>query len=798
MPWTAGPTAIALVLAIAVAAALAFGPSAGALDCEGVALDDGCLFTITGGDTAEPDDGFAVTNADGVPLWDFVRERDLQAIGYPISQRWVRGPFTLQAFQKVILQWDSGKQRMNYYNTLDVLANRYPEVELPNVPPHQVLEADRGADFATITRNHLALLDQNAEIKERFLREPDWLNLYGLPISYEEQEVNGHPQGLQMLRAQRTVFVIWNVPAPGTTVGRVNLQNVPDKVKKLSNVIIPDAAEAPLFAHAVAQLPVFSLTLPDPIPPTQVSLPVGELAQRNRRLQPYVDQMPWLVDYVFPWLTDGIDSRNFQILDQLLAIAQSHEDLAMFLARTPWFADGIDQGVRCGPRCQRRSDEEFALKVFRDLPIKTPALVPIVLTYSWLADDLTGREAGIVKRLMSISEYDLDLALLTARAPWLTDSVADYEASAVYHVLEIARFDPPVAKQWLSYSLSHPTMASDIYLITYIYHLRQSKPDRYHQLVHQPWYLDGLSPQERAFIITLTSVASDDFYRLLTSYHAQSLTVSLPLTGEITLWAFQLDPFPAGEELLAMGAETVRWAEHFMGVPFPTNSIIYFFVRYQDIFGGAESAGMNFEHEKIRIVREAFPRFTRDSDYSRYAIYHDTSHYYFVRLGPSYPDHLATPTWLDEGGANFMASYINEKMGFQGAADRLHETATNAQEQCARHGYPKIQQLTVPRQSGSSGWNIPFYRCTYILGEYLLLSLYFAMGESGLSAALRELYWREAHGLPDRTGESFGPPTDLEVFQTFLKHTPPGREDAVRDVYRRIHGGFAADPSVFP
>ena len=71
---------------------------------------DGCLFTVTGGDTPNPDDGYAVTNADGVPLWDFTRANGTsRSIGYPISQRWVNGPFTLQAFQKVILQWDHGQ-----------------------------------------------------------------------------------------------------------------------------------------------------------------------------------------------------------------------------------------------------------------------------------------------------------------------------------------------------------------------------------------------------------------------------------------------------------------------------------------------------------------------------------------------------------------------------------------------------------------------------------------------------------------------------------------------------------------
>lgn len=216
-----------------------------AIGCDGIVLGDGCLFTATGGDTPEPDDGFAVTDADGVPLWTFVRDRDLQAIGYPISQRWVDGPFTLQAFQKVILQWSPADGRMNYYNTLDVLANRYPEVRLANVPEHQVLDT-AGLSFSRVKDVHLSILDRNPKIKSAFLAEADWLNLFGLPIRYEEREVNGNPQGLQLLRAQRIVFEVWNVPAPGTTQGAVGRQNIPDKVKRLANVIIPDVAKTPV------------------------------------------------------------------------------------------------------------------------------------------------------------------------------------------------------------------------------------------------------------------------------------------------------------------------------------------------------------------------------------------------------------------------------------------------------------------------------------------------------------------------------------------------------------------------
>ena len=161
-----------LVLGLVVALVVfALAAPAHAIDCDGIPLNGGCLFTATGGDTpSRDDDGYAVTNAGGVPMWDFVRDKNLQALGYPVSGRWIEGPFTLQAFQKVILQWDSVNRRMNWFNTLDALANRYSHIELPNVPRHQILAADQGVtDFGVIVQNHLALLDANPKIKAEFL-----------------------------------------------------------------------------------------------------------------------------------------------------------------------------------------------------------------------------------------------------------------------------------------------------------------------------------------------------------------------------------------------------------------------------------------------------------------------------------------------------------------------------------------------------------------------------------------------------------------------------------------------------
>lgn len=602
------PLRVALAaVAIAVAATMNAWTPAAALECEGVVLDDGCLFTITGGDTPDLDDGYAVTNAHDVPFFDYVRARDVQSIGYPISQRWISGSFTFQAFQKVILQWDPGEARMNYYNTLDVLANRYPEVALPNVPPHQVLESDGDGDFASVARAHLALLDENAAIKERFLREPAWLDLYGLPIAYQEREVGGQPQGLQLLRTQRTVFEIWNVPAPGTTVGRVNLQNIPDKVKELDNVIIPDRAKA---LHKA----------PDP------------------DFLDLIATLSWVDDGLTPLEQDAVSQleRVFAVSELLLrTLIQTPHDAYMIkqpsqstipefqamarLAEVPWIGDGLTP-------TERTFLDEF---IFRAPAV--PDLASLILQKNWIKDGVNNEEVDIIKDLMAIG-YD-ERHILNQTTP------GTGEATISYYILQMPFLDS--------------IETSDVLAIRSLREMGWHDRNYLHTVVTRYIQQGGIANDHAKIISVLAHIVLNT-PELLNAMLDPSIvsvderTIVLPHTGPVILAVIRTRP---GEDS-TMGRleEAVRFSEGFMKRPFPARFIALHVTEAIEPWGG------QYFHTHI-AMREGYD--DRDhyySDYLRSVIHHEVAHYYWNRCG----------VWVCEGAA----VYFQMHAGVLGSEER--------------------------------------------------------------------------------------------------------------------------------
>ena len=214
------------------------------------ALGSGWFFTQTGeGDGS----GYAVTDADGIEFWMFFQQAGgVSQLGYPISGRWTDGPFTLQAFQKAILQWLDGRgvAYLNIYDRLNAAGQDAWLDGAKNVPRHRALAEDAGQPFDVVRANHLALLDANPAIKARWFENSNWLNAYGLPLAYEERE------GLRVLRAQRAVFQQWLIPTSFTDIGGVVIANGGDHFKQAG--LIPAAA-----------------TTPQPAPTPEILVPTG-------------------------------------------------------------------------------------------------------------------------------------------------------------------------------------------------------------------------------------------------------------------------------------------------------------------------------------------------------------------------------------------------------------------------------------------------------------------------------------------------------------------------------------------
>ena len=473
---------------------------------------------------------------------------------------------------------------------------------------------------------------------------------------------------------------------------------------------------------------------------------VGKFAEQDPRLGRLVADLPWFAKGL-----DDHDSRHL-----LESIAERNPELAVLVAGYGWFVDGV------GDYGEADSAEIFALEALSDIAARGPELARAVSELAWIADGIIYFEESALRYLGSMAEKDLELAVEAAGAPWVKDGIVRHEVFALDGLVEMVDRNPEFARQVLDFSVEAPVSDRDVYLILSLHSLQTEQLDR---LIGQPWFTDGLDPEERAFITALSTPNTAVFDGLLESHFTQSATITLPLAGEVNLWAFQRVPFPPGEDLMAMIREGVRGAERFMGTPFPTTDVIVLLVEDSKYLGGF---GGTHNGSKVRFARSG------NSPVSRPLVYHELAHYYL--------DDSIGPRWLTEGGADFIWAYTNGWLGLESMKDQLRKSARYAQERCVRHGIENVHQLGAPdppeprRVSG----------CVYGLGRHFLISLFETVGEAAVSSALRELYLRLLTAPDSR-------PTEKDVYRTFLKYVTSGLEEEFRDLYRRLHGGPFVD-----
>lgn len=462
-----------------------------------------------------------------------------------------------------------------------------------------------------------------------------------------------------------------------------------------------------------------------------------------------------------PWVQDGLTDLERSSLSHLVWMSETGTGaaaLAVRLAGSEWYPDWVDYE-------DSHLAEHRAFKALESIGGSNAELSGAVVKLEWLFDDLTPSEASVAESIAGIAESDLELALWAANAPWVTDGVSRIESSAVNHLMSLSRQNLEAARLAASFTPEVPARARDAFLIRSLYRLHRWDEGRFRQLISEPWFRDGLDPQERAYVTALKASVSAWYDDLYESYFTRSATINLPLSGEVSLWVFQHKPFPDDDDTLIAMEQAVQGAEEFMRLPFPVNDVIIMSVKEPE---GERRDGIRgfagiYERTHVKVSStEGFP--IRSS-----TVYHELAHYFFS-------DDIG-PEWLSQGGADLVEEYVFDLTGHSEMEAKFPEFEDVANSQCREHGLNNINELLYTEQEDASRR----LHCVYHLGRHFLLSLYYTMGHHALTSALGELYLSSERSSDRNTEE--------EVYLTILKHTPAELQDEVRALYRNLHGG---------
>ena len=540
---------------------------------------------------------------------------------------------------------------------------------------------------------------------------------------------------------------------------------------------------------------------------------IGSIGEKDLELAQIVAAYPWVADDMtsverwtlsylngiaaedpalanvvtsYSWVADDIAEYERWALLRLNALAEKDLALADVVAHYPWVTDDMTWA------------KYWTLRYMDEIALADLALATAIAGYSWVAHDLTEAEQRAIRALAQIHGLDPTIARTVAGLAWVVDDMTSIEQRAVESLYRAAASDrayaqtiiglawmvdditeaeiraldslnaatPETARQLLEMASPPEELADDpsqwdIELLAALARLDQ---ETFADLADVPWFNDGLNGEERALLTVLPFMrrASPHIYNdLVHSRHTLSLTVSLPLAGEVDVWVFVDIPLSPEVDPAAAIADTARIAEGLLGVPFPNNEIILIVTPPASVY-----IDLAAYYGSFMVLWRA--RGGTEVPF----IPHETAHYYFTGgLGP---------TWLVEGGAEFIEAYTRDRLGIESLEERKPRTSRRVGGDCLSQGMRNIREFNERVRESDSRLG-----CNYSLGEFFLTNLFEMLGEEAFGAAIGDLY------LLSRSERRRV--TEEEIYQAFLEHTPAKRIRGFRYLYERWHGGSFLD-----
>ena len=203
-----------------------------------------------------------------------------------------------------------------------------------------------------------------------------------------------------------------------------------------------------------------------------------------------------------------------------------------------------------------------------DVWLKDSSLGDTIARMEWIVDGIVWIEVDVLQ----YASNDLEVMKELAGVAWFVDGVTYNEGQLLLN-LAYHEFQDPYFS-WVLKAAEYTSTGDLCSSLLRAFRLfADSAPSTINQLIAQPWITDGLDDDEVALLVFLDRKPAE-FNDLLRSYSVQSTTVSLPLAGDVNIWAFQEGPFAPDDNLISLAVDSAPVIEELMGIPLQTTDII--------------------------------------------------------------------------------------------------------------------------------------------------------------------------------------------------------------------------------
>ena len=171
-------------------------------------------------------------------------------------------------------------------------------------------------------------------------------------------------------------------------------------------------------------------------------------------------------------------------------------DLSMDLRRLPWVADGVDE--------KERESAELLIASARSYP----EVFATLLTKPWVVDDITIAETDAIYGFTRTPLYSSGLAAGMLEISWAQDAITPEEGKAIGYLYRAIRWAPDISEELLAYSWLEPAVTPDeVVALEYLYKAGRYVHNLAEKLVGKPWVQDGITSHEASVIRNLYLIA---------------------------------------------------------------------------------------------------------------------------------------------------------------------------------------------------------------------------------------------------------------------------------------------------